>query len=109
MKVAMLILALLGGLWGARSIGGEGEAWGAAGEHTTFYDDGSPRSAATFSDGELHGPARTWHRGGALASQGSYERGEREGPWRFWSDEGSLDEARSGIYAAGVRRAPLGE
>jgi len=108
-KVAMLILALLGGLWGARSLGGDSDAWGAQAAHTTFYDDGSPRSEATLADGDLQGPARTWHRGGALASQGSYVRGERDGAWRFWGEDGTLDLQRSGIYAAGVRSAPLGE
>lgn len=109
MKVAMLILALLGGLWGARSMGGEGAAWGAQGAHTTFYDDGTPRSESTLADGDLHGPARTWHRGGRLASEGSYAHGERQGPWSFWDEDGNLDVGRSGLYADGERRAPLGE
>lgn len=107
-KPVLLLLALLGGLWGARSLGGPGGTWDAGPAHTTFYDDGTRRSEATLAQGALNGPARTWHRGGALASEGRYARGEREGAWRFWDEDGSLDPQRSGIYAAGVRRAPLG-
>lgn len=107
MKLALLILALLGGVWGARSLGREGDAWGGGEQHATFHDDGSPRSAAALEDGRMHGPARTWHRGGAPASQGRYAHGEREGEWRFWNEDGSLDPLRSGIYRAGVRSAAL--
>jgi antitoxin component YwqK of YwqJK toxin-antitoxin module len=108
-KIALLVLALLGGLWGTRSLGGNQAAWGEGQRHATFYDDGSPRSLATLEQGDLHGPARTWHRSGALASEGDYEHGRRQGPWRFWSEDGSLDSARSGEYAADVRSGPLAD
>lgn len=109
MKFALLVLALLGGLWGARALGGEGDVRGAGELHATFFDDGSPRLRARLAGGELHGPAQSWHRGGELASMGDYAHGERRGPWRFWREDGTLDESRSGIYAADARVGPLAE
>lgn len=108
-KIALWVLALLGGVWGARWMGDGGDTWGTQAAHATFYEDGAARSLSTLAQGELHGPARTWHRGGALASEGDYARGERQGPWRFWREDGSLDLERSGVYEGGLRGAPLAD
>ncbi|HVS17412.1 MAG TPA: hypothetical protein VMT18_02345 [Planctomycetota bacterium] len=70
MKVALLVLAVLGGVWGARSLSGDTGPWDGADRHTTFFDDGSPRSSATLADGRLEGPARTWYAHGSLESEG---------------------------------------
>lgn len=108
MKIALITLALLGCLWSSRALSGGGSRpWGDANVHATFFEDGSPRSRATLSQGRLHGAARTWHRGHRPASEGEYVHGERQGPWRFRHPDGRLDEARSGYYENGVRVAPL--
>jgi hypothetical protein len=108
-KFALILLALLGGLWTTRSLpGGSSRSWGDPNVHATFFEDGSPRSQATLRQGRFHGPARTWHRGHRLASQGEYVHGERQGPWLFRHPDGRPDEALSGFYENGVRVAPLG-
>lgn len=105
----MLVLALLGGVWGARSLAGGSEPWQDAEVHATFYDDGAPRTRVTLVDGRIEGPARTWHPNGAPESEGAYEDGEREGTWRFWGADGAIDAARSGRYDDGRRVAPLSD
>jgi antitoxin component YwqK of YwqJK toxin-antitoxin module len=106
-KFALLVLALLGGVWGARSLSGESGPWDGADSHTTFFDDGTPRSRTTLVEGRFEGPARTWHADGGLESEGEYADGEREGNWRFWRADGALDAQRSGRYASGRRVGPL--
>ena len=107
MKVSLLVLGLLGGLWSARSLADDAGPWESADRHVTFYDDGSPRARLTLVEGRFEGPASTWYRGGRRESEGAYADGEREGPWCFWGVDGALDPERSGLYETGVRVAPF--
>jgi len=60
---------------------------------TTFRDDGSKLSEATYKRGVLQGPYRDyWSRGG-VSLEGQYVNGLQEGEWRFYDrDTGSLRE-----------------
>ncbi len=51
----------------------------------------------TWSAGEWHGPARSWHLSGQLEHEGVYAHGERAGRWTYWFQNGRI--AAEGHYA----------
>jgi hypothetical protein len=49
------------------------------------------------------GPFVHWTRDHEKLEEGSYTDGKRTGTWTFWNDDGSVDHARSGVYANDVK------
>lgn len=70
---------------------------------TTYYANGQMQSEIRFEDGRREGSARRWFADGTLQAEGAYADGEADGPWIWYRADGSVDEARSGLYRAGVR------
>jgi antitoxin component YwqK of YwqJK toxin-antitoxin module len=62
----------------------------------TDAETGDPLWEITWSAGEWHGPAKTWHRSGQLEHEGEYSRGEHTGVWTYWFENGQL--GASGRY-----------
>lgn len=69
---------------------------------TTYFANGQIKSEIQFEDGRREGAARRWFADGTLQAEGEYVGGEAEGRWTWYRADGSVDEARSGIYRAGV-------
>ncbi|MBJ21598.1 MAG: hypothetical protein CL933_19500 [Deltaproteobacteria bacterium] len=78
-----------------------------SGARTTSWPNGSPREAATYSDGLRDGLCQRWHADGKARAKGHYQDGQMVNEWRFYDQEGVLDSARSGVYEAGKRVSPL--
>lgn len=85
------------------------QGWVGAQEETrtSLWADGAPREIAAFRDGVRHGACERFHPGGGLRAKGSFRAGAMEGEWRFYGEDGELDAARSGLYEADRRVAPL--
>ena len=108
MKIALILLGLLGSLWFAGTRGG-GERYGAPEEvHATYHGNGHRKALTPLHDGLPHGLAQEWFADGSLAAEGSYDSGLRSGPWSFFLSDGSLDAERSGEYREGRRVDDLG-
>ncbi len=75
---------------------------------TTYFANGQVKSEVLFEDGRREGPARRWFADGTLQAEGEYAQGEAEGRWTWYRPDGSVDEARSGLYRAGVLVAGAG-
>jgi len=106
MKVALILLGLLGSAWWLLSPGRGGATWASSEAQVTYYGNGQARSRLVYRDGLPHGPAEEWFPDGSLAARGRYEGGQREGEWTFWLETGAVDPARSGVYVDGRRVGP---
>ena len=66
-----------------------------------YWDNGQLKKKLSYEDGKIHGAYESWHANGVKAGEGRFEHGQPVGSWKAWNEDGSLDEARSGEYAAG--------
>lgn len=105
MRLTSLIL-LLGLVGLGMRAAGEGPSE-LSGVRTTCWPNGSQREEATYSDGLRDGPCERWHDDGTPRAAGRYQAGRMVDEWRFYDENGALDDARSGLYEAGERIAPL--
>jgi len=87
---------------GQRMAVGEFEAGKRIGSWTWWQENGNLIAEGQYRDGEGFGPWRTYHENGARWGEGHYSADEKSGPWVFWNEDGSVDEANSGHYEAGV-------
>lgn len=101
MKIALLLVGLIGAWFGFQGFLASSGSGGDV--RVTYWSSGEKKSAATWIDGRLDGTNERWHADGSRAWTGTYEEGRREGEWLFWNEDGSVDEERSGLYAAGKR------
>lgn len=82
------------------------------GRWTQWYPGGQKHSVGERRwDDERHGALREgawtfWYSNGQLRAVGDYERGEPVGRWTWWNHLAEVDEDRSGLYEAGLRRDP---
>jgi antitoxin component YwqK of YwqJK toxin-antitoxin module len=81
--------------------------WHIDGERTLLYPDDVLRERSTWKNGLRHGDSLSWHHNGARDCEGRYEEARRAGPWQFWRMDGGRDEARTGMYVAGIRTGDL--
>ena len=72
---------------------------------TTYYANGQVRSDTEIEGGRKNGLHRRFQSDGTPIAEGRYEDGEMEGRWTCWLPDGSVDAAKSGLYANGVRIA----
>ena len=108
MKIALISALLVGGalfLSGATNF-----SWGSASAsddlQTNFYPSGQMQSRAVRIKGVREGAASEWYANGQERCTGQYQAGQREGAWVFFNADGSVDNVRTGSYAAGQRIAP---
>jgi antitoxin component YwqK of YwqJK toxin-antitoxin module len=99
MRTALLVVALLAGLFLARDLVANVTAERAP--TVTFHADGSLRSSVHYEDGVPSGLAEEYYVDGSPASRGRYDDGVRSGSWTFWTREGEVDAGRSGTYRDG--------
>lgn len=55
-----------------------------------YYENGQPKSASDYEDGEKHGLGTTWYRDGSIHREVAYHYGERHGLWMSWSRDEEL-------------------
>jgi antitoxin component YwqK of YwqJK toxin-antitoxin module len=73
---------------------------------TTYYANGQIETECSTRDGRREGPCHRYYSDGRKMAEGGYAAGRMEGPWTFWLQDGSVDDARTGSYAAGERTSP---
>jgi hypothetical protein len=69
----------------------------------SWYENGSPRSEATFGSADL-APMRWWHANGQLSSEGLAVNGAKDGAWTHWHANGVT--SAEGRYLLGKREGP---
>lgn len=77
------------------------------GHWTAWHANGQKATEGVFKNGSAEGRWTSWHPNGQKRMDGELEDGEEEGRWAYWNEDGSIDHARSGIYKAGEKIAPL--
>lgn len=60
------------------------------GEHTIFYENGTPREVTTYKDGAQTGAYRFYSEDSSLIVSGEYHRGAKYGTWSHHDDDGTL-------------------
>ena len=103
---ALILLAGLAGLTvSVRALQG-GRASAESRIHTTYYANGQVEMECDTQEGRREGACRRFYADGRRMAEGNYAAGKMEGRWTFWLEDGTVDAARSGIYAAGERADP---
>ena len=84
MKIALLLLGLVGGIAVVGGLPGSGSApfeSAASGPQVTYWSNGTKKSATEYRNGGRTARSEQWHSNGQRASRGQTENGLREGAW----------------------------
>jgi len=58
------------------------------GSHTVYFDNGSVRFVAEYTNGKPNGVFESWHSNGQKEVKGTYAAGVQQGEWNWWHPNG---------------------
>jgi hypothetical protein len=59
--------------------------------HTTYYDNGNPKTSAELDEGTMDGVYLDYYEHGGIKTKGKYRNGIKTGTWRYYKPDGSFD------------------